>query len=116
MDFETLRAFARTLPGTTEEPHFDMWSFRVGGKIYTTVPPSGPWIHVFVDEMGMQAAVAASPGTVEELRWGKQLAGVRVRLDTAEPALVQDLLTEAWQRKAPKRVVAAFRAANREEE
>ena len=45
-----MRAFALSLPATTEEPHFDMSSFRVRGKIFATVPPDGEHLHVFVDE------------------------------------------------------------------
>ena len=37
--FERVREFALSLPGATEEPHFDMSSFRVQGKIFATVPP-----------------------------------------------------------------------------
>jgi predicted DNA-binding protein (MmcQ/YjbR family) len=36
--FQRAREFALSLPGTSEEPHFDMSSFRVKGKIFATVP------------------------------------------------------------------------------
>jgi hypothetical protein len=34
-----VRQFALALPGAIEEPHFDMASFRVRGKIFVTAPP-----------------------------------------------------------------------------
>ena len=37
-----------------------------------------------------------------ELWWGKRLVGVKVDLAAAEPARVEELLTEAWLRRAPK--------------
>jgi hypothetical protein len=37
----TVRRLALSLPETTEEPHHDMTSFRVGGKIFATVTPRG---------------------------------------------------------------------------
>jgi hypothetical protein len=39
------RRFALSLPEVTEEPHFDMSSFRVRGKIFVTVPPDGTRLH-----------------------------------------------------------------------
>jgi hypothetical protein len=44
-DLAQARQFALSLPGVTEEPHFDMTSFRVRGKIFVTVPPDGTRLH-----------------------------------------------------------------------
>ena len=43
---------------------------------------------------------------MEELWWGKKLSGCRVRLPDADRALVRELLTESWRRKAPKSLLA----------
>jgi hypothetical protein len=77
---------------------------------FTTVPTDQEHLHVFVDEDEVRASVAEDPTTFEELWWGQRLIGVRVRLATADPGRVGELLEEAWRRKAPKRVVAAFDA------
>jgi hypothetical protein len=105
MKLEDVRAFARSLPETTEQPHFEMSSFRVRGKIYATVPPDEEHLHVFVDEDATRAAVAHPSGACEELWWGKKLVGVRVDLGVAEADLVFDLVEESWKRKAPKSLV-----------
>lgn len=105
MDIDEVRRFLATLPGTTEEPHFELTSARVGGKIYATWPGNGARIHVFLDAEQTEAAVAAIGA--ERLLWGSKLAGVRVDL----PADVRAILIEAWRRKAPKRVVAVWEAA-----
>jgi hypothetical protein len=63
---------------------------------------------VFVDDDEALAAVEEVPSAFEELWWGKKRSGVRVRLATAPADRVAELLEEAWRRKAPKRVVAAF--------
>jgi hypothetical protein len=107
---DEVRRFALGLPEATEEPHFDMSSFRVRKKIFATVPPEGGLLHVFVDESETLAAVAENPRVFEELRWGARLAGVRVHLRSASKARVHELLEESWRRKAPKRLVAAFDA------
>ena len=105
-----VRKFALSLPETTEEPHFDATSFRVRGKIFATVPPEQRHLHIMVDEAEARACAAEDPDAFEELWWGKRLSGVRVRLRAANRARVNELLTEAWRRKAPKKLLAAFDA------
>lgn len=100
------RRFALALPETTEEPHFDMTSFRVRGKIFATVPARGAHLHVFVGEAELQAAASELPRTCEPLVWGQRVRGLRVRLALAPRDLVCELLAEAWRRKAPARLRA----------
>jgi hypothetical protein len=110
VDLDEARSFALGLPETTEEPHFDMSSFRVRGRIFATVPPDGGRLHVFVDVDEIRASVAEDPAAFEELRWGKKLSGVRVTLAGVAPERVRELLEDSWRRRAPKRVVAAYDA------
>ena len=49
MKLAQVRRFAMSLPDVTEEPHFNYTSFRVGGRIFATVPPEGEHLHVFVE-------------------------------------------------------------------
>jgi YjbR len=72
MSLEDASAFALSLPEATEEPHFDMSSFRVRGKIFATVPPDGTCVHVFVDEQEIAASVSEDPAAFEPLLWGRQ--------------------------------------------
>jgi hypothetical protein len=102
----TLRRLALALPEATEEPHHDMTSFRVGGKIFATVPPEGDRVHVFISPDEVPAYCAEYPGHVEELRWGQRVRGCRVPLKTATSPLLRELLGEAWRRRAPKRLLA----------
>lgn len=108
MDEASARQIALSLPEATEEPHFDMTSFRVRGKIFATVPPDGSRLHVFVDEQEAEACVAEDPAAFELLRWGQRLAGLRIQLARSAPDRVRELLEEAWRRKAPKRLIADF--------
>jgi hypothetical protein len=50
--------------------------------------------------------VAECASGCEELWWGKRLSGVRVDLTQVDRALLAELLTEAWRRRAPKALVA----------
>lgn len=105
MRLETARRFALSLPEASEEPHFDMSSFRVRGKIFATVPQQGGILHVFVDEAEARGLAACNPAAYSELWWGKRLSGVRVELRKAERGEVCELLEQAWRRKAPKNLL-----------
>jgi hypothetical protein len=99
------RRFALSLPGVTEQPHFDLSSFRIKGRIFATLPPDEVHLHVFVDEEDRDPMVAADPAAYERLWWGKKVVGLRVTLQRARPADVRDLLYSAWRRKAPASLV-----------
>ena len=104
MTFDRLRRFALSLPDAVEAPHFDYASFRIGGRIFATVPPDRAHVHVFVGEEHRQPALALHPGFIEKLPWGRRIVGVRIALAQAEPAVVEALLRHAWAAKAPKRL------------
>ena len=99
---QSVRRLALALPEATEQPHHDMTSFRVRGKIFATMPPEGGRLHVFLPQGEVASYCAEFPSAVEELWWGKKLSGCRVILRHAERALVLELLDESWRRKAPK--------------
>jgi hypothetical protein len=101
-----VRRFALSLPEVTEQPHFEMSSFRVRGRIFVTIPTDVKHIHVFVDEHETRASVAEDSSTFEELWWGKKLAGLRVNLRQADRQRVFELIEEAWRRKAPKKLAS----------
>lgn len=103
-----VRRIALSLPEATEAPHHDMTSFRVGGKIFATVPPQGDRVHVMVTEEEVRAYRAEFPDAVEELWWGTRLSGCRVILKKADQALLRELLTESWRRRAPKKLLASY--------
>jgi hypothetical protein len=113
-DLSHARAFALSLPGTAEEPHFDMTSFRVRGKIFATATADETRLHVFVDESEVAATVAEHAGlhhaAFEPLLWGQRVRGLRITLMAAPDDRVRELLTEAWRRKAGPRLVTQFDA------
>ncbi len=107
---DEVRGFALGLPGVAEAPHFESASFRVPGakgRIFVTLPPGGEFAHVFVGPEEVAAATAEFPEAFAELWWGKQLSGVRVTLTLAAPDPTLELIDEAWQRRAPKKLRAS---------
>jgi hypothetical protein len=107
MNLEQVRRFALSLPEVMEEPHFEYTSFRIRGKIIATAPPDGEHLHIFVGDQVRDLALATEPAFLEKLFWGNQVRGLRVLLARAKPRVVNELVREAWIRRAPKALVAA---------
>ena len=101
---DQVRRYALSLPEVTEQPHFDYSSFRVRGKIFVTVSPGGQHLNVFVDEEQRELALAVHAAFVEKLWWGGKVVGLRVELASADGKVVNELVRQAWARKAPKRL------------
>jgi hypothetical protein len=112
MRFATARTFALGLPVVTEEPHFDLGSWRVRGKIIATLPPGGERLRIYADPEEVRALVAAQPEAYEEVIWGQRAVPnmVGVVVAAAERDQVCELLEDAWRQRAPKRLVAAYDA------
>jgi len=101
-NLDQVRRYALSLPEVTEQPHFNYVSFRVRGKIFVTVPPDGQHVHVFVGEEQRELALAVHAACLEKLWWGGKVVGLRVDLGKAGGKVVQELMRQAWARKAPK--------------
>ena len=99
MDVEAAAALALALPGVVRADHHGRQSFRGGaGTVIATVWAEDQ-LNVMVGEEQAHAH-SAQPG-VELLWWGKKLSGVRVQLSVVDPALLEELLHDAWSRRAP---------------
>jgi hypothetical protein len=98
------RRLALALPEAVEQDHHGRPSFRVGGKIFAT-----QWdehhLNVMLDEGGILTAIDAWPETCAEVRWGKRLAAVRVDLRRVDADTLAGLLADAWEGKAPSRLL-----------
>jgi hypothetical protein len=67
--------------------------------------PDKEHLNVMIDPFDVDAVVREDPDTCVELRWGKEIRGVRVSLNNASSTMVERLLETAWRRKAPKRLL-----------
>jgi hypothetical protein len=101
-NLDRVRRHALSLPEVTEQPHFNYTSFRVRGKIFVTVPPDGQHLHVFIADEQREFALALHSTYVEKLWWGGKVVGLRVDLAKADGKIVDELVRQAWARKAPK--------------
>ena len=98
------RTLALSLPEAVEMDHHGRPSFRVGGKIFATL-----WneqrMNVMLDEDGIRTAVESAPDVCEEVWWGKRLTAVGVTLPLTDRGSLSELLADAWEHKAPKRLL-----------
>ncbi|HTU88011.1 MAG TPA: MmcQ/YjbR family DNA-binding protein [Solirubrobacteraceae bacterium] len=106
VSIEEARQFALSLPEAVEQDHHGRPSFRVRGRIFATLWDEDH-MNVMLDEPGIYTAVQSDPEVCAEVWWGKRLSAVRVTLSAAGPALLRDLLADAWERKAPTRLAKA---------
>ena len=102
---EQARSLALALPEAVEQDHHGRPSFRVANKIFATL-----WdeehLNVMLDEGGIRTAIHSDPRAFEEVWWGKKLVAVRVALRRVEPETLRELLEEAWELRAPKRLLS----------
>ncbi len=103
LSVERVRELALARPEAVEQDHHGMPSFRVAGKIFATLPDDRH-VRIMVDPGDILAAVAEDPAACSEFWWGSRLACVVVELAVADPRLVEELLTDAWARRAPRRL------------
>lgn len=101
-----LRRIALSLPEATEQDHHGRPSFRVRGKIFATL-----WdpehVNVMLDLHQIRIAVNEYPRACREFWWGKQIRAVQLTLSLANAQVARELLTKAWQLKAPRELARA---------
>jgi hypothetical protein len=102
---QQLRSLALALSEATEQDHHGRPSFRVAGKIFATIWDDSH-MNAMLDKDGILTAVQSHPRACAEFWWGNRLAAVSVNLDRADADLVADLLADAWEGKAPKRLLS----------
>ena len=98
------RTLALSLPEAVELDHHGRPSFRIAGRIFATL-----WneqrMNVMLDEDGIRTAVESAPDACEEVWWGTRLAAVGVTLPLTDTDRLSELLADAWEYKAPKRLL-----------
>jgi hypothetical protein len=104
-------ALALGLPEAVEQHHHGRPSFRVGGRIFATLWDNNR-MNVMVDEDRIRTATERWPDTCQPVWWGKRLAAVAVTLSAANEKLLDELLTDAWESKAPQRLLLNRRAGS----
>jgi hypothetical protein len=103
---DDLRRLALSLPEVTEAPHFELTSFRVGGKIFCTMGPDRPAMLKLRPED--QANLVAGDSRIRPVPgyWG-QKGSTFVMIETMGEDELAGLLRTAWASVAPKPLIKA---------
>ncbi len=110
MTAEEFRKMALSLPDTLEAAHMGHPDFRVGGKIFATLSPSGQgWAMVKLTPEQQESFISAEPKVFSAFNgaWGRDGA-TKVQLRAAKKTTLRAALVFAWRNRAPKRLAQKF--------
>ncbi|WP_299575775.1 hypothetical protein [uncultured Williamsia sp.] len=104
--WEDVVAHAGRLPEVTVGDHHGMDCLRFRTSILATHPDPAT-LRIMVAPDQIDEAVAEFAWCTPVL-WGQKVSAVAVALADADPGVVRDMLTDAWRRRAPKRLQAGY--------
>jgi hypothetical protein len=105
---DDVRAWAMSLPRTSEHLIHDHVKFRVGKIVYVSVSPDETVMGVGFPREERAALVAAEPEKFALPRPSDQrFHWVHARMAALGVAEMRELVTDAWRMVVPKRVAAA---------
>jgi hypothetical protein len=126
--WDDVRRLALALPESDERRSRDLLQWRVKDKLFVWErplrrsdlealgdrAPDGPILGVRVEHLvAKEALLADDPGVFFTTPHFDGYPAVLVRLDRIGAGELQELITEAWLARAPKRLVTAFMEASR---
>ena len=106
MTFNRVRRLCLALPEVEERETWGDVTFRVRDKIFLIGSPDGDSVSIKASLDDQSGLVAMDPDTFSVAAYTGRYGWVRVRLASLSPQLAERLITSAWRRTAPKRLVA----------
>jgi len=106
-----LRSIALSLPEAAERETWGEATFRVRDKIFLTLSEASGQAGVKASLDEQAALVALDPQSFAVAHYTGRFGWVSVNLANVDPDDMMDLVIEAWRKTAPKRLVAAYDAA-----
>ena len=109
-NWEDVRALGLALPGVVDDTSYGTPALKVNGKLLARLNEDGETLALRVALEERQALVGSSPDVFFVTPHYENYPMVLVRLASADPHELRELLEEAWLERAPKRVAAAWEA------
>lgn len=107
----TLRAWLSALPEFEERETWGHPTFRVRDRMFGTLDEESRSATFKAAKEEQSALLAQDPRTFSVPAYVGKHGWVRIDLRRVDPAQCHEIVVEAWRRTAPKRVVAAWEAA-----
>jgi len=107
---KTARQLAMTFEDVTEEPHFEITSFRVGKKIYATMNEPENRMTVRLSHLDQDVFCTFDKSVIYPVpnAWGKH-GWTHVNLKAVRKEMLKDILTVAYCTVAPKKLADKYR-------
>lgn len=107
--FEEFTALGLALPQAHEQITWGTeHTLRIGQKMFALGAPESAHVSVKASREDQAELVAADPDTFSVAPYVGRFGWVRIALARVDPGELEELLTEAWRRTAPRRLVTAF--------
>ena len=106
----TYRSLALSFPEVVESPHFELTSFRVRKKIFTTLSEKDSRIMIKLSPLDQSVFCAFDKEVIYPVpgSWGKGGA-TYVQLKKIKKSMLRDMLTLAYCQAAPKSLSGRYR-------
>jgi hypothetical protein len=109
--FDEFRAMGLALPQARERVTWGTnVTLRLGEKIFALGDPAGTHVSVKASREDQLALIAGDPDTFSVAPYVGRFGWVRIALASVDPGELGEILTEAWRRTAPRRLVKEFDA------
>lgn len=107
---ETMRKIALSFPETSEQPHFDKISFRVGKKIFATYDGKKNQACLLLSPIDQSVFSTFDSSIIFPVpnKWGQNGATL-FNLDKVRVDLFTDALTTAYCKVAPKQLAERYK-------
>jgi predicted DNA-binding protein (MmcQ/YjbR family) len=109
VSIKTFRALALSFAETSEQPHFEKISFRVGKKIFATYDEKYNRVCIKLSEMDQHVFSLYNKEIIYPVpnKWGKQ-GWTFIELKTVPKAMFIDAIKMAYNEVAPKNLKIIF--------
>lgn len=108
MRFDQLRRLCLALPEAEERETWGEATFRVRDRIFAMGSPDGDFVSVKASLDDQAGLVAMDPKTFAPSAYTGRFGWVSVRLAGIGADLAETLVTNAWRRTAPRRLVGDY--------
>jgi hypothetical protein len=110
--WDTVRQIALELPEVEESTWFGTPSMKVRGKGFCRLRSEAEGgLVVFLDFDEKEALLEGEPDIFFQTPHYENYPTILIRLDAIDDEYLREMLVESWRRKAPKRVLKEFDAA-----